>query len=237
MILIPSIELMDGKVVRLEGGRPEGAKVVADDPVLVARQLLGRGALFFHLVDLDAVFGTGFNDAVFQSFAEEAIPFQVSGGIRGQDRAAELLAFGVDRLVVGSLFFEKPDEASRLVDRFGHRVMAALDAEDGRAVVSGRRECTGHELDEACEILKESGVGSLMYTRVDRDGTLTDPDIEGARKVAETTGLPVFANTGAWREDHLRDLVESGIDGLTGAVVDHHHFPEKQPEKPVPLSC
>lgn len=227
MILIPSIELMDGKVVHLAGGGPEKKTVLSDDPMGVAKELGKQGALFFHLVDLDAVFGSGSNDAVFQKFAEATIPFQVRGGIGTSERVEELIGLGADRVVVGKLFQLAAKEAKKLVEEFGHRVMAALDVKDGQVKTNRWEEESGAELAVACKALAKSGVSSLMYTRVDPTGEHDEPDLEGTRKVIEAAGLDVYANIGVRTPEHRRAVEESSIDRLVGVVLGPSYYGDK----------
>ncbi len=227
MILIPSIELMEGKVVQLAGGRPEDKTVLSDDPVGVARELSKEGALFFHLVDLDAVFGTGSNDPVFQKFAEALMPFQVRGGIRTSERVEELIGIGADRVVVGKLFQRDLGQAKKLIDEFGMRVMAALDVEDGQVKANSWEDESGTDLQKACKALAKSGVGSLMYTRIDRKGEHEDPDVDGTRAVIEAAGIDVYANIGVRTPKHRKILEESSIEGLVGVVLGASYYGDK----------
>ena len=227
MILIPSIELMEGKVVQLLGGRPEDKTVLSDDPVEVAREMRNQGALFFHLVDLDAVFGSGSNDVVFKRFAEESMPFQVRGGIKTSERAEELFGIGADRIVVGKLFQRDPEQAKKLIDEFGMRVMAALDVEDGKVKANSWAEESGPDLQEACKALARSGVGSLMYTRIDWTGEHEEPDVDGTRAVIEAAGIDVYANIGVRTAKHRKALEESAIEGLVGVVLGASYYGDK----------
>lgn len=215
MILIPSLELLDGKVVRLPEGTPDSFEVIHDDPLEAAREFRRVGALFFHVVDLDAVFGRGDNDETLTRLVDDMMPFQVAGGVRSAERAAHLLDLGADRVVIGTLFFEDSDQAKSSVDEFGVRVMAALDVEGGEVRVHGRQQSAGLDLDAAVEKLVQIGVQNLVFTDLDNR---QDVDVERVRDLMSRSDMQMFVHAGDSAPMQLAGLAELET-GPFGAIL------------------
>jgi phosphoribosylformimino-5-aminoimidazole carboxamide ribotide isomerase len=219
MILIPSLDLMGGKVVALRDGRRDRAEVLTDDPIGAARELRALDALFFHVVDLDAAFGTGDNFEVIRGFADQMLPCQVSGGVRTAEQVERLIDAGVDRIVLGTLFFQDPDAARGLVERFGRRIMAALDLENGQVRTNGWENATGHGLRDAVELLHSTGVGQIVHTAIDRGAEPGGPDLPGLRELLALTECQVFANARVRGKQDLEDLGQLEDQGLVGTIL------------------
>ena len=139
----------------------------------------------------------------------------------------ELIGIGADRVVVGKLFQRDMKQAKKLIDEFGMRVMAALDVEDGKVKANSWEEESGTDLQEACKALAKSGVGSLMYTRIDRTREIEEPDVDGTRVVIEAAGIDVYANIGVRTPKHREILEESAIEGLVGVVLGASYYGDK----------
>jgi phosphoribosylformimino-5-aminoimidazole carboxamide ribonucleotide (ProFAR) isomerase len=219
MILIPAIDLMGGKIVRLEQGRRDGAVECKDEPLDAMRRFRSEGAAFFHVTDLDAVFGTGDNRETLRKLNEDLIGLQVGGGIRDVEAAEALFADGADRVVLGTLFYEEPDAAADLVGRFGVRVVAAVDVEDGQVKTRGWEAESGHGLDEAKELLVQSGVRHVIYREIRREDLAPPPDFDAVAQLTDGDHFAVYAHVDVGSLDQLGDLDALSEKGLTGLVL------------------
>lgn len=213
--IIPAIDIKGGKCVRLFQGDFEKVTVFCDDPVEMALRWHQEGAERLHLVDLDgAAAGSPRNLALLRRIASSVpIPVQVGGGIRTLETVLELLDAGVDRVILGTAAVRDPDLVETATKDFGDCIAVAVDAQ-GRYVAShGWRETSHLTVDEHIENMIDIGVGRFIYTAIDRDGTLTEPDYQGIKALVEKTGLPIVASGGVAETSHLVSLMEIGAEG------------------------
>jgi len=199
MLVVPAIDLLGGRCVRLHQGDYGQAETYDLDPVEVARGFAAAGARRIHLVDLDAArTGNGINRPVLAAI-RKAVPgvvVEVGGGVRTADDVKALVDVGVDRLVVGTVLVKNPDLVAAWAAQFGPKFVAGIDARDGEVKVSGWEE--GSSLQDTVLAARCRGLGliSLVYTNIARDGTLAGPDLERTLLVAEAAGLPVILSGG-----------------------------------------
>ncbi len=198
MLVVPAIDLLGGRCVRLHQGDYAQAETYDLDPVEVARGFVAAGAKRIHLVDLDAArTGSPTNRPVIGAIRRAvSVTVEVGGGLRTDDDAQALIDLGIDRLVVGTTLVKDPDAVARWVARFGSVFVAGIDARDGEVKVSGWEvgsTVRDVELAARCRAL---GLISLVYTNIARDGTLGGPDLERTLVVAEAAGLPVVLSGG-----------------------------------------
>lgn len=217
MLVIPSIDLMDGKVVRLLRGDPRQARFYDDigDPVTIAKTWESMGAQLIHVVDLDAALGRGDNVRIMKEIISAVkIPIQVGGGIRSIERARQLISLGAGRIVIGSLAFKDVNALEALLDEVGpERIVVALDHSMGIVMIDGWRENTGMRLREAAKMFIDMGVSFLLITSIQRDGSLTGPDIENLRKVLDLNAR-VMASGGIRCLEDIMALKELGVYGV-----------------------
>lgn len=217
MLVIPSIDLMDGKVVRLLRGDPRQARFYDNigDPVTIAKTWESMGAQLIHVVDLDAALGRGDNVRVMREIIGAVkIPIQVGGGIRSIERARQLISLGAGRIVIGSLAFKDVNALEALLDEIGpERIVVALDHSMGIVMIDGWRENTGMRLREAAKMFIDMGVSFLLITSIQRDGSLTGPDIENLRKVLDLNAR-VMASGGIRCLEDIMALKELGVYGV-----------------------
>jgi len=217
LLVIPSIDLMDGKVVRLLRGDPRQARFYDDigDPVTIAKTWESMGAQLIHVVDLDAALGRGDNVRIMREIISAVkIPIQVGGGIRSIERARQLISLGAGRIVIGSLAFKDVNALEALLDEVGpERIVVALDHSMGIVMIDGWRENTGMRLREAAKMFIDMGVSFLLITSIQRDGSLTGPDIENLRKVLDLNAR-VMASGGIRCLDDIMALKELGVYGV-----------------------
>ncbi|MEM1711268.1 MAG: 1-(5-phosphoribosyl)-5-[(5-phosphoribosylamino)methylideneamino]imidazole-4-carboxamide isomerase [Nitrososphaerota archaeon] len=217
MLVIPSIDLMDGKVVRLLRGDPRQARFYDNigDPVTIAKTWESMGAQLIHVVDLDAALGRGDNVRIMREIISAVkIPIQVGGGIRSIERARQLISLGAGRIVIGSLAFKDVNALEALLDEVGpERIVVALDHSMGIVMIDGWRENTGMRLREAAKMFIDMGVSFLLITSIQRDGSLTGPDIENLRKVLDLNAR-VMASGGIRCLEDIMALKELGVYGV-----------------------
>lgn len=218
MIVYPAVDVLRGACVRLYRGEYERATEYSRDPAAVAERFVRDGAEALHVVDLDGAREGRPENAgpILEARERTEVPMQVGGGLRRTEDVARYLGAGVDRVVIGTASAESPEWMASLLDRYGpERVAAGLDVKDGEVMVRGWLEGSGAGAEGALEALRELGVETVVYTDVTRDGTLSRPNVEGARRVVER-GFRTVAAGGVSRPEHLRDLRDAGV---RGAVV------------------
>lgn len=228
MLIIPAIDLMKGKCVRLTQGKVEESVVVSEDPVATAKLFQQKGAKLIHLVDLEgAMQGKLVNLRVVKEIlATVKIPLQLGGGIREQRTLEELLRLGVERCVLGtSILLEEEEFVKEICTRFGKRVVVSIDAQEGKVAMQGWREITSVPACRLAEEVEKLGANRVIYTDISRDGTLSGPNIEGVREIVEKVNIPVIASGGISSLEDIESLSKLPIEGIiigkalyTGAV-------------------
>ena len=220
MQLIPAVDLMNGKIVRLTHGDPKTAKVYDQfgGPVETANKWRAEGAGKIHIIDLDAALGSGDNLSVIAEIVENMdLPIQVGGGIRKVEAAEKLLKLGVNQVILGALAFSDPEAVSQIQQEFGaESVIVALDNKDGKIMVEGWKTATGLGVKEALEKFVALDVYTFLVTSITRDGTLSGPDLDTLKEACQYAGAAIIAAGGI---GGLDDLVALKRVGVAGAVI------------------
>lgn len=226
MLIIPAVDIMGGKSVRLVHGDPSRKKIYYDDPLVPATKFAKAGAELIHVVDLDAALGTGQNlSSIRRIVSTLRLPVQVGGGIRSLERARQLLDVGVKRVIFGTSSVNQIDIVGAAVKKFGaDRVAAAVDTKGDLVVVKGWTEPTGLNYIELAESLDKLGVGSIIFTSVDADGTLTKPSFERVMKLRKIVTTRLVASGGVSTLEDIKGLVETGT---YGAIIGTALYEEK----------
>jgi len=222
VLVIPAVDIQQGRAVRLFEGRPELETVYFEDPLEAALHWQAQGARFLHLVDLDAATGRGENRAVIRRIAEWLeVPFEVGGGVRSLETAQGLLELGAKRVVVGTVAVKRPEVLTAMLEAFGpERVVVSLDARGLEVVVSGWAEGTAQDATELALRTHEAGVRTLIYTDVRRDGTLQGLDLEVVARVREAWPGFLIAGGGIASDADLEGLQRLGVEGaITGKAL------------------
>jgi phosphoribosylformimino-5-aminoimidazole carboxamide ribotide isomerase len=218
--VIPAIDLMNGKVVRLSRGDPATAKCYDNwgTPVEVALKWKAEGATRLHVIDLDAAFGLGNNTSVVAEIARASgLPVQVGGGIRTVEAVEQMLKLGVDYVILGALAFSAPDVIPRIRKEHGAgSVIVALDNREGNVMVEGWKTKTGVTMWDALEKFVNLGVTTFLITSIAQDGLLQGPDLETLSEACTYPGVKVIAAGGI---GSLGDLVALQNVGVEGVVV------------------
>lgn len=221
MLVMPAIDLREGRCVRLYQGRPEAETVYSTDPVAVARGWVERGARWLHVVDLDGAFaGRPRNLEVIAAIIRAAgVPVQVGGGIRSLDSLAGVLAAGASRVVLGTIAITNPEVVATAVERFGEQVVVGIDSRDGQVAIEGWEATVARGAVEFARQMASLGVKRAVFTDIGRDGTLRGPNIAATREMARRGGLKIIASGGIASLDDLRKLKELTTEGVEGAIL------------------
>jgi len=216
--VIPAIDLMKGKIVRLTRGDPRTAKVYDrfGGPVETAKKWKREGAKKLHIIDLDAAFGAGDNLAVIAEIADNVdLPIQVGGGIRTVEAAEKLLTSGISQVILGALAFSDPKAITQVQKRFGREtVIVALDNKEGEIMVDGWKTSTALGVKEALEKFVALGVETFLITSITKDGTLSGPDIDTLGEACKFSNVKIIAAGGIGGLDDLTALKRVGVAGV-----------------------
>jgi phosphoribosylformimino-5-aminoimidazole carboxamide ribotide isomerase len=215
--LIPAIDLMNSKVVRLSRGDPKTAKVYNQfgGPAETARKWKEEGATKLHIIDLDAAFGTGDNLSVIAEIAESVeLPIQVGGGIRTIETARKLLTMGISQVILGALAFSDPKAITQIQQEFGtETVIVALDNKDGKIMVEGWKTPTSG-IKEALKKFTALKVTTFLVTSITKDGTLSGPDLETLSEACQYPNVEIIAAGGIGSLNDLAALKRVGVEGV-----------------------
>jgi phosphoribosylformimino-5-aminoimidazole carboxamide ribotide isomerase len=221
MIIFPAIDMRNGRCVRLLQGRAEQETIYFEDPVAVAEQWQSEGAEWLHLVDLDGAMSseTHNRDIAKKIFQRLRVPVQFGGGVRSMSDLQELLEAGASRIILGTAAVEDIDFLSKAVARFSDRVVVGLDARDGLVATKGWKQVEQLEVLEFAASLSRKGLRRIIYTDISRDGTLTGPNLEATRRVAEKSSLKVIASGGVSSIEDLQRLRQLEACGVEGVII------------------
>jgi len=221
MLIIPAVDIKDGKCVRLEQGAMDRETVFSENPEQMAVQWEMRGAEKLHLVDLNgAISGRPVNKAPIQRITERlSIPVEVGGGIRSLRTIEEYLSLGVDEVIIGSAAYKDPEFVRAACERFPGRIIVGIDAKDERVAVQGWTEMTDVSAVAVAKACEEAGVTSLIYTDIARDGMKTGPNTTSLRSFTKATNLPVIAAGGVSTLQDIEELLLLQADGLRGVII------------------
>jgi phosphoribosylformimino-5-aminoimidazole carboxamide ribotide isomerase len=216
--LIPAIDLLGGRCVRLTQGRYEDVTVYDPDPAAVAGRFAAHASLRrLHVVDLDgAREGRPCNTAAVRAIlvAAKAVPVELGGGIRSLAAVEEWLALGVDRVVLGTAALRDPGLVRTAAARFPGRIGVGIDAREGRVAVEGWLETSETDVISLARRFEDAGVAAIVHTDIARDGTGAGPNLEASVELARAVGLPVIASGGVGSLDDVRAACGRGLAGL-----------------------
>ena len=215
MKIIPAIDLMDGKVVRLYKGDPSKKTIYSDDSLDVAKKWQSAGADMLHLVDLDATLGRGSNFELLENIAKSvSIPVQVAGGLRDEKIIESALEFA-QRIVIGTLAFKEKTILDKLLTTYGsERIVISVDHNDGLIVVNGWQQTTDISLIDAVNEFVKMGFTEFLSTNVNRDGTLQGPDLEWMKQISKIETANVIASGGISNIEDVAKVKEANPFGV-----------------------
>ena len=222
MLLIPAIDLKDGRCVRLRQGRMEDETVFSDDPVEMAGRWVAAGARRLHLVDLNGAFaGEPVNGEVIRAISAgfPDLPIQVGGGIRDERTIQGYLDAGVSFVIIGTQAVKEPAFVARACQDFPGHVMVGLDAKDGLVAIDGWATVTGHKVGELAKRFQRDGVSAIVYTDIGRDGMLSGPNVQATAALARAIDIPVVASGGITGIEDIQALCAVAEDGIVAAIT------------------
>ncbi len=222
MLLIPAIDLKEGKCVRLRQGRMEEDTVFSDDPVAVAGKWVEAGAKRIHLVDLDGAFaGRPKNADVIHAIVEAFpdVPVQIGGGIRDEDTIQGYLNAGVQYVIIGTKAVSEPHFIRDIAVEFPGHIIVGLDAKDGKVAIDGWSKLSRHDVIDLAQKFEDHGVEAIIFTDISRDGMMSGVNIESTSKLARSIHIPVIASGGITNMDDIRALGKVAEDGIMGAIT------------------
>ena len=221
MEIIPAIDLLDGACVRLHQGDYDQVTRFSEDPVAQALSWQSQGATRLHLVDLDgAKRGEPINDAAVRAItAALDIPVQLGGGVRSLERAEELIACGLDRVILGTVAIEQPELVHELAQRHPGRIVVGIDANDGRVATRGWIEQSNVLATDLAQQFSAAGIAAIITTDIATDGTLAGPNLDALRTMAQCSAVPVIASGGIGCMADLLALLPLEPLGVSGVIV------------------
>jgi phosphoribosylformimino-5-aminoimidazole carboxamide ribotide isomerase len=223
MLLIPAIDLKDGKCVRLRQGDMSDATVFSEDPVAMARHWVAQGARRLHIVDLNgARSGKPVNEAVIKRMIAavgDDIPVQLGGGIRDLDTIERYIDDGVAYVVIGTAAVKSPGFLQDACTAFGGHVIVSLDARDGKVATDGWSKLTGHDVIDLAKKFEDYGVDAILYTDIGRDGMMTGVNIESTVELARAVKIPVIASGGVSGMADIERLCAVEPEGIEAAIL------------------
>lgn len=221
MQVIPAIDLLEGRCVRLYQGDYAQSEVFDHNPVAVAQQWVEQGATYLHLVDLDgAKAGHPVNQEAIEAIVRAVdVPVQVGGGLRDRASVFSLLSLGVQRVILGTVAVEQPTLVEQLCQEFSEQIVVGIDARNGKVATRGWLETSEVDAIPLAQQMAQFGVAAIIYTDIHRDGTLQGPNRPALRELAAAITVPVIASGGISSVTDLLGLLSLEPLGVTGAIV------------------
>jgi phosphoribosylformimino-5-aminoimidazole carboxamide ribotide isomerase len=221
MIIIPAVDIKDGKCVRLLQGRKDAETVYSDDPVQMAKKWESQGAELIHVIDLDGAFqqhpqNTG---AIKKTVEQLDIPVQVGGGIRNERTIRQYIEIGVERVIIGTEAIKNPKLVKKVCKEFPEQIVVAIDARRGMVAIEGWTQTTPMKPIDLAKRFEDCGVAAINFTDIDRDGMQTGPNIVETRRIAEAISIPVIASGGVSTIDDIKNLLPLNAMGITGIII------------------
>jgi len=230
MIVIPAIDILEGQLVRLTQGDYSRKKVYSYDPVVVARKWKAIGAQWLHVVDLDgARQGRPVNVDVIKSVIMEFGPqVQVGGGLRTLEDIQSIVELGASRIVLGTSAVKDPEFLREVCAKYPDMVVAALDTRNGVVAIDGWTKSSGLDVLEVAKLVEDAGVGYILFTAIETDGTMTGPDIAAVQRLMSHVSVPVIASGGISEPEDLEELSKAGVYAvIVGKALYEGRLPEE----------
>ncbi|ANB01659.1 1-(5-phosphoribosyl)-5-[(5-phosphoribosylamino)methylideneamino]imidazole-4-carboxamide isomerase [Ectothiorhodospira sp. BSL-9] len=222
MLVIPAIDLKEGKCVRLRQGRMDDSTVFSENPVEMAARWVDEGARRLHLVDLDgAIAGKPRNADIISEIVNRFpdLPVQVGGGIRDDDTVQVYLDAGVQWVIIGTKAVSAPHFVNDLCLEFPGRIIVGLDARNGKVAIDGWSKLSHHDVEDMAQHFEQDGVAGIIFTDISRDGMMQGVNIDSTVSLARSVRVPVFASGGVTSIEDIRRLCEVAHEGIDGVIV------------------
>ena len=222
MLIIPAIDLKDGKCVRLRQGLMDDSTVFSDDPVAMASKWVEQGCRRLHLVDLNGAFdGKPVNGEIVTDIAKAHpdLPIQIGGGIRSAETIEHYLSAGVNYVIIGTKAVKEPEFVTEMCAAFPGHIVVGLDAKNGLVATDGWAEVSSVQAADLAKRFEQDGVDSIVYTDIARDGMMQGVNVEATLAMAEASSIPVIASGGITNMDDIRALSAVSDKGICGAIT------------------
>lgn len=221
MIIIPAIDIKNGKCVRLFQGRMDKETVFSDDPAAMARRWVDEGAQLIHVVDLDgAVEKRPQNlESIKKIIDSVDVDIQLGGGVRNENIVKTLIEIGVKRIIVGTEAIKNPKFVKDLCKTLPDRIVVGIDARDGLVAIEGWMKTTRIKAIDLAQQFEDCGVAAINFTDIHRDGMQTGPNIEETRRLAEAISIPVVASGGVSSIEDIKNLMPLKAFGVMGVIT------------------
>lgn len=222
MLIIPAIDLKDGKCVRLRQGNMDDETVFSDSPVEMAGQWVEQGARRLHLVDLNGAFdGEPVNGKIVQSIAKAfpELPIQIGGGIRNLETIRTYINAGVDYVIIGTKAVKDPDFVFQACEEFPGHIIVGIDAKNGLVATDGWAEVSEVTAIDCAKQFESDGVDAIVYTDISRDGMMQGVNVEATINLAKAINIPVIASGGVTNMDDIKRLAPAGKEGVLGTIT------------------
>ncbi|MBN2531417.1 MAG: 1-(5-phosphoribosyl)-5-[(5-phosphoribosylamino)methylideneamino]imidazole-4-carboxamide isomerase [Spirochaetales bacterium] len=229
VMIIPSIDILNQECVRLLQGRYSDVTVYSSDPVKIAQSYEKAGVKRIHIVDLDGARGKGKNNRTIIEKIRQNVSctLDTGGGIRSEEDIRELLAIGIDKLIVGTVFASEPGKVKKWVDKYGDFFVAGIDAYDGKVKIAGWEADSGQNDRVLAKKAGEIGINEIIYTNISGDGTLEGPDIARTRMIAEESGIPVILSGGISSSEDVENVVKENCPLIKGIIIGKAIYEQK----------
>ena len=221
MDVIPAIDLLEGRCVRLYQGDYDRSQVFSENPADVAKQWVDQGATRLHIVDLDgAKAGKVVNLGAIEAIAHAvSVPIEIGGGLRDRTSVQQLFNLGIEWAILGTIAVEQPQLVQQLCEEFPGQIIIGIDARNGRVATHGWLETSEVLATQLAVQMQELGAAAIIYTDIHRDGTLTGPNFEALQELAAVISIPIIASGGVSSVTNLLSLLALEPQGVTGVIV------------------
>jgi phosphoribosylformimino-5-aminoimidazole carboxamide ribotide isomerase len=221
MLIIPAIDIKDGRCVRLFQGDMDKETIYFDRPIDAARHWVKEGATFVHVVDLNgAVEGRPVHTREVEAICKETgLSVELGGGLRSARSVDEALALGVSRAVVGTAAYDNQSFLRAICKQFPEKIVVGIDARNGKVAVKGWKETTSMDAVELAKRCAADGASRIIYTDINRDGTREGINVDATQKLARSVNIPVIASGGVATVEDIRRLLPLEVDGVEGVIV------------------
>jgi phosphoribosylformimino-5-aminoimidazole carboxamide ribotide isomerase len=221
MLIIPAIDLKEGKCVRLEQGFMDRATIYSEDPATTAKHWESQGAELLHVVDLDGAFaGAPRNLSAIRAIRNAvSMSIEVGGGIRDMATIDTLVNIGINRIILGTAAVENPAFVREACSQYPGKIVVGIDAKEGMVAIKGWAEVTMVKAIDLAHQMQEAGVTAIIYTDIKRDGMLSGPNIAATKTLAESLRIPVIASGGISDIEDILELLSVRNSGITGVIT------------------
>lgn len=221
MLIIPAIDIKEGRCVRLTEGQFEDVEIFSDDPVMMAVKWADKGAKMLHVVDLDgAQYGKLANISLLEQIIKKVnIPVQVGGGIRSYKEVERLINLGVSRIILGTILWKDKVLAKRLFDEFSEKIIAGIDAREGYIAIEGWQNITSIDALDFAGEMERLGVRRIIYTDIKRDGTLKGPNVANIKGIIKKLNIPLIVSGGIASLTDIKELKKFEALGIEGIII------------------